>query len=219
MKFLKFILILTLLIFSSNSLMAKESKSMSVKEKKANFLKLIVPAVDAVYKELNAQFKDISKNINNPKYKQKIARLKKNYKVKSDKELLMALKPHPRSIAIAQAAMESAWATSRFFKKASNIFGVWSFNKNEPRIAAGQKRGKKTIWLKKYSSIKDSIRDYYKNISRSHAFKEFRKLQMKTDDPYKLVKKLDSYSEMRAKYGKELTSMIKYNKFYLYDKK
>ena len=41
---------------------------------------------------------------------------------------------------------------------------------------------------------------------------------MKTDDPYKLVKKLDRYSEMGAKYGKELTSMIRYNKFYLYDK-
>ncbi len=41
---------------------------------------------------------------------------------------------------------------------------------------------------------------------------------MQTNDPYKLVKKLDRYSEIGAKYGKELTSMIKYNKFYLYDK-
>lgn len=217
MKIFKITLVLTLLIFSS-TLIAKESKPLSVKEKKANFRKLIVPAVNIVYKELDTQFKDISKNLTNPKYKQKIAKLKKTYKVKSDKELLMALKPHPRSIAIAQAAMESAWATSRFFKKATNIFGIWSFNKNEPRIAASKKRGKKTIWLKKYASVEESIRDYYKNISRSHAFKEFRKLKMQTNDPYKLVKKLDRYSEIGAKYGKELTSMIKFNKFYLYDK-
>ncbi|WP_415396831.1 glucosaminidase domain-containing protein [Sulfurimonas sp. CS5] len=217
MKIFKITLVLTLLIFS-NTLIAKESKPISIKEKKANFRKLIVPAVDAVYKELNTQFKDISKNLTNSKYKQRIAKLKKTYKVKSDKELLMALKPHPRSIAIAQAAMESAWATSKFFKKATNIFGIWSFNKNEPRIAASGKRGSKTIWLKKYASIKDSVRDYYKNLGRSHAFKEFRKLKMQTNDPYKLVKKLDRYSEIGAKYGKELTSMIKYNKFYLYDK-
>ncbi|WP_294962943.1 glucosaminidase domain-containing protein [Sulfurimonas sp.] len=218
MRFFKITLILAVLIFS-NTLMATESKFISVKEKKERFRSLIAPAVDNVYKELDAQFNEISKNLNNPKYNKRIQSLKTTYKVKSNEDLLMALKPHPRSIAISQAAMESAWATSRFFKKAKNIFGVWSFNKNEPRIAAGEKRGSKTIWLRKYSSIEDSVRDYYKTLGRSHAFKEFRKLRMKTDDPYKLVKKLDHYSEMDAKYGEELTSMIKYNKFYLYDKK
>jgi Bax protein len=199
--------------------MAKESKSMSVKEKKANFRKLIVPAVQSVYNELETQYVEVSHYINKGKYyRAEILRLKKIYMVKTDAELLLALKPHPKSIAVAQAAMESAWATSRFFTKATNIFGVWSFNKNEPRIAAGEKRGTKTIWLKKYASIEDSVRDYYKTLGRSHAFKEFRKLKMKTDNPHKLVKKLDRYSEMGAKYGKELTSMIKFNKFYLYDK-
>ncbi len=217
MKFFKITLVLTLLFFSS-SLAAKDAKPMTVQEKKANFRKLIAPAVDSVYRELDAQYKDISQNINNAKYSQKISNLKETYKVKTDKELLMALKPHPRSIAVAQAAMESAWATSRFFRDATNIFGVWSFNKNEPRIAAGETRGTKTIWLKKYANVEDSVRDYYKTLARSHAFKEFRKLKMKTNDPYKLVKKLDRYSEMGAKYGKELSAMIKYNKFYLYDK-
>ena len=64
----------------------------------------------------------------------KIEKLKTIYKVKSDKSLLLALKPHPRSIALAQAAMESAWATSRFFVKANNVFGMWSVNKNEPAL-------------------------------------------------------------------------------------
>jgi Bax protein len=41
---------------------------------------------------------------------------------------------------------------------------------------------------------------------------------MKTDNPYKLVKKLDNYSEMGEEYGEKLSSMIKYNKFYLYDR-
>jgi len=218
MKYFKITLLLFLLIFS-NSLVAKDAKKMSVKEKKERFRSLIVPAVNRVYKELTLQYNDISKNLKNPKYRSKIQSLKKTYKVKSDEELLMALKPHPRSIAVAQAAMESAWATSRFFIKARNIFGVWSFNKNEPRIAASQKRGKKTIWLKKYRSIESSIRDYYKNLGRSPAFKKFRKLKMKTEDPYKLVKELDRYSEMGPKYEQELASMIKYNKFYLYDKK
>lgn len=217
MKTINIIFLLTLLILS-NTLIAKEAKPMNIKEKKERFRSLIAPAINNVYKELYNEFNDISKNLTNQKYAKKIKNLKTIYKVKGNEELLMALKPHPKSIAIAQAAMESAWATSRFFRKARNIFGVWSFNKNEPRIAAGEKRGTKTIWLKKYASIEDSVRDYYKNLGRSHAFKEFRMLKMKTENPYKLVKKLNHYSEMGAKYGEELTSMIKFNKFYLYDK-
>ncbi|EDZ61825.1 hypothetical protein SMGD1_0944 [Sulfurimonas gotlandica GD1] len=218
MKLFNLTLTIALLFFSS-TLMAKNSKPITVQEKKANFRKLIIPAIKTVYDELETQYVEVSHYINNTKYyRSKILNLKKIYKVTTDKALLRAIKPHPKSIAIAQAAMESAWATSKFFRKANNVFGVWSFNKNEPRIAAGEKRGTKTIWLKKYASIEDSVRDYYKNLGRSPAFKEFRKLKMKTNNPYKLAKKLDRYSEMGAKYGKELTSMIKSNKFYLYDK-
>jgi Bax protein len=129
----------------------------------------------------------------------------------------MAIKPHPRSIAMAQAAMESAWATSRFTIKANNLFGVWSFNKGEPRIAAEQKRGRKTIWLKKYSSVEVSVRDYYKTLSRSYAFAEFRKTKIITNNPYILVTKLDSYSEKKAAYGIELASIIKFNKYFKLD--
>lgn len=217
MKFLK-ITFLALVLFSSNTLIAKEAKPISVKEKKKRFFNALVPAVNSVYMELNGEYKKIKKNIKNPKYKKRIQALKETYKVKTDKELLIALKPHPKSIAIAQAAIESAWGTSKFYKKANNIFGVWSFNKNEPRIAASQKRKNKTIWLKKYPSIRESVKDYYKNISRSHAFSEFRELKMKTDDPYKLVKKLNHYSEMKEKYTKELAALIKHNNLHKYDK-
>lgn len=196
----------------------KTKKPISVKEKKAHFTSVVVPAVKEVYNELDKQYNEISNNLDNKDYAKKIKKLKTKYKVKTDKELLRALKPHPKSIAIAQAAMESAWITSRFFREANNLFGVWSFNKNEPRIAAQQKRGDKTIWVKKYSDVKSSIRDYYETLARSNAYKEFRKLKMKTDNPYKLVKKLDNYSEMGKEYGEKLSSMIKYNKFYLYDR-
>jgi len=200
-------------------LLTSSMYALSVKEKKDNFRKLIIPAIEHVYDELNTKYVETEHYIHrsNSIHKKQISELKKHYKVNTDEELLMRLKPHPKSIAAAQAAMESAWATSRFFKKANNIFGVWSFNKNEPRIAAGETRGTKTIWLKKYDTIEDSIRNYYKVIATGKAFKEFRKLKMKTENPYELVKKLDKYSEIGDKYGEELSAMIKYNKFYLLD--
>ncbi|MBA6389786.1 glucosaminidase domain-containing protein [Colwellia sp. BRX10-3] len=187
---------------------------MTVQEKKARFKELIIPAVNEVYAELMEQYQDVSASLKSGDNIEEIEELKVEYKAKSDAELLMALKPHPKSIAIAQAAMESSWATSRFFREAYNIFGVWSFDEDEPRIAALQKRGDKTIWVKEYSSVKASVRDYYRTIARSTAFKEFRKLKMKTDDPFALVKKLDRYSEKGAEYGHELTSIIKFNKFH-----
>ncbi|TWX71616.1 glucosaminidase domain-containing protein [Colwellia sp. C1TZA3] len=190
---------------------------MTVQEKKARFKALIIPAVNDVYADLMLRYNEVSTSLESGSHSEEIAKLKVEYKAKSDAELLMALKPHPKSIAIAQAAMESSWATSRFFREAYNIFGVWSFDEDEPRIAALQKRGDKTIWVKEYSSIKASVSDYYRTIARGRAFKEFRKLKMKTDDPFALVKKLDRYSEKGAEYGHELTSIIKFNKFHQLD--
>ena len=189
----------------------------SVQEKKKRFTKIITPPVHQVYTDLMQQYQDAVKLIQTDEQDEKLANLKSKYKVTTNEELLMALKPHPQSIAIAQAAMESSWATSRFFKEANNVFGVWSFNKNEPRIAAGENRGSKTIWLKKYASVEESIRDYYRTLATGRAYKEFRKLKMKTDSPYELVKKLDRYSEKGMEYGRELTEIIRFNKFYLYD--
>lgn len=191
--------------------------NMTVKEKKARFKSLLLPAVKSVYNELEIQFKQVSELLLINDQDQRILDLKKNYRATTNEELLMAIKPHPISIALAQAAMESAWGTSRFFREAKNIFGVWSFDKNEPRIAASQKRGNKTVWVKKYPSIKAAIKDYYRVLARGNAFKDFRKQKMYNSNPYELVKKLEQYSEKGDEYGKELASMIKYNKFYQYD--
>ncbi|MCK5915459.1 MAG: glucosaminidase domain-containing protein [Deltaproteobacteria bacterium] len=189
----------------------------SVQEKKRRFTETITPPVHRVYTDLMQQYQEAVELIQATVDSEQLKTLKIKYKATTDEELLMALKPHPQSITIAQAAMESSWATSRFFKEANNIFGVWSFNKNDQRIAAAKSREGKTIWLKKYNSIEDSIRDYYKTLATGRAYKEFRALKMKTNDPYKLVKKLDHYSEKGAEYGRELAEIIHFNKLETYD--
>lgn len=195
-----------------------ELPPMTVQEKKARFKSLIIPAINHVHADLMKRFLNIKLSIDEGQNNADIERLKAEYKVSTDNELLMALKPHPKSIAIAQAAMESSWATSRFFREAHNIFGVWSFDENEPRIAALKKRGAKTIWVKKYKSVEDAVYDYYRTLGRSSAFKAFRETNMKSNDPFLLVTKLDRYSEKGHVYGEELTAIIKFNKFDQYDK-
>lgn len=189
----------------------------SVEEKKAQFKATIIPAVNEVYDELLLQYQEVFEQVQSDDDSDDLAALRKQYKAANNEELLIALKPHPKSIALAQAALESSWATSRFFKEANNIFGVWSFNKKEPRIPAAETRGEKTIWIKKYASVKDSIRGYYRVLARGDAYAEFRTLKMETDDPYELVKKLDGYSEKGAEYGEELSAIIRFNNFEEYD--
>lgn len=205
----------------SNNILPKKSikkvKVLSVKEKKKKFEKTLVPIITKVHNELFKQYLQVQKDINNSNNLQEIAKLKKIYKVKTDKELLLALKPHPISIVLAQAAIESGWGTSRFFRKANNVFGIWSFSKNQPRIPAGKTRNGKIIWLKKYPSIEDSVKDYYKNIGRSPFFKNFRKLRFKSNDPYQLITQLNKYSERGGEYEKTIESVIKHNHFKKFD--
>ena len=189
----------------------------SVSERKARFLELVPPAIDEVYDELTAQYLAVLSSSDSGGDISEFQALQKEYRVSSIAELLTALKPHPKSLALAQAAIESAWATSRFSVEANNLFGVWSFEENEPGMAAGKKRSDKTIWVKKHASINDSIRDYYRLLARGDTFAEFRQAKMETSDAYTLVIEFDGYSEQRAKYGRLLASVIRQNNFQRYD--
>jgi len=194
-------------------------KHMSAKQKKERFNYLLVPAVEQVHEVLLQRYKKIAQDIKEGKNKHEIEKLKKEYGAKSDEDLLARLKPHPVSITLAQAAMESSWATSRFFQEANNVFGMWSVNPKEPRIAAGKQRdGNYTVWLRKFNTIEDSIRAYYTLMSKGKAYAKFRKLRLKTDNSYTITSGLDKYSEIGQKYIDTLNQVIRHNNFTKYDK-
>jgi len=196
----------------------EQVKKPTVSQKKKKFFSLVVPAIEHVHKEQIEQFLRVKKDIEENVATDEILTLKQRYRVSSNALLLLALKPHPQSIVIAQAAIESAWGTSRFFREAKNIFGMWSKNPNEPRIAAGVKRaGKRTIWLRKFATLDESIKQYYQTIGRVKQYKEFRKLRYETNDAFVLVKKLDKYSELGDEYTRILASVIRHNNLTKYD--
>jgi Bax protein len=215
------IIALVVIVYGANWYMDKSEKealaNMTVAEKKARFIDIVVPAVDKVYADLTAKFEETKALISKDPNSEELAKMREEYRADNNKELLAALKPHAKSVAIAQAAMESSWATSRFTRKANNLFGVWSFDEDEPRMAAGESRGEKTIYVKKYSSVEASVADYYRTLARGHAYDGFRAEKMRSNDPFKLVKNLDSYSEKGHLYGEELTDIIKFNKFTKFD--
>ncbi|MEA3314433.1 MAG: glucosaminidase domain-containing protein [Campylobacterota bacterium] len=189
----------------------------SVSEKKQYFKDTLIPLVVEVYIRLQIQYQVIQKDIILNQNQELIKKLMAKYKVDNRKRLLEALKPHPISITLAQAATESAWLTSRFVHEGKNIFGVWSFNKNEPRIQALDSRGSKVIYLKKYKTLKKSIEDYYYILATNKAYKDFRQMRVVTYNPYVLIPYLKYYSEKREEYTDILKSVLEYNKFTKYD--
>lgn len=191
---------------------------MSVKQKKYRYYALVVPAAKKVHAELMSQYLAVKNELNTTKESPRINALKEKYKVESDYDLLLALKPHPVSIAIAQGAMESAWGTSRFFQEANNVFGLWSASTKHNRIAAGvQRAGNRTIWLRKFDTIEDSVRVYYETIARVKVYKKFREYRYESDDVFFIIKGLDKYSEMGEAYVEQLASVIRYNQLTRFD--
>jgi Bax protein len=186
------------------------------------FLDKTIAAITKVKKRLDAQYEMVYelslKESLTPKETATIEKLKKSYKVEGIPCLLKRLRTHPVSIVIAQAALETGWGSSRFYRQANNIFGIWSYNKNEPRMAAGvQRKGEKTIYVKKYANLEASIEGYYRMMAKGRAYKEFRTARLHTDNPFKIIPYLDHYSELRHEYVKRLYYVIKSNKFYTLD--
>jgi Bax protein len=192
-------------------------ENMSVTEKKRRFRCLVQADIEAVFSELLAEYTLVQIVVKQGVDNEKLRRMRLKYGVETNRELLIAIKPHPPSITIAQAAIESAWGTSRIFAEANNTFGIRPFKPGEPRIAANNKRGDKVVWLRKYATIRESVADYFLVLGRSTAYKEFRALIMKTSDHHMLVTKLENYSERKAEYVRELSAMIRYNNFHELD--
>ena len=188
-----------------------------VELKKQHFEQTTLPAVKREYQSWLTRFETVEQLIVIGDPADQLELLHKRFGTDNDQQLLAALKPHPVSIVMAQAAIESGWGTSRFYREANNVFGVWSHNSDEPRIAARGKRNGKTIWLKRYSSLDESIRDYYKLLAKGSPYKAFRLARIKTDDPHKLIPYLTAYSERRSDYTKQVSQVLRQNQFSRFD--
>jgi|GEM_PF-6758609 len=140
------------------------------------------------------------------------------YEIENGKldELILAVKPHPISIILAQASLETAWGTSRFFLKSNNIFHVVSTDPNSERRIKTESDDDE-VYFKIYESYIDSVDDYMATIARSPLYKIFRKKRHEIDDPFKLVEELGIYSALREEYVRRLKLTIRANNFQKYD--
>lgn len=198
-------------------------RDFSANKRKEIFIKLLLPSIRIVHKEILNNKKNITILKEKKEYteeeKKYLDEIFYRYRVKNMnfEELEKKMIIYPTSIILAQGGIESAWGTSRFFREANNAFGIWSANKNEPRIRAGESRGKFTAHLRKYDSLKETVEDINYLVSRATPYKKLRELINSGKKPYDVVEGLSVYSEEGSKYVKKIRNTMKTNELMKYD--
>jgi len=128
----------------------------------------------------------------------------------------------PPSLALAQAANESNWGTSRFARKGNNYFGQWCHTRGCGLVPERRPEGAH-YEVARFSSPLDSVKAYAQNINTNRAYAELRVIRAKErgkgKEPkgYTLSEGLESYSARGLVYVHSLQALIKNNNLEQYD--
>ena len=127
----------------------------------------------------------------------------------------------PASLAIAQAAKETGWGTSRFAQEGNALFGQWTWSGDglKPKDA-DKDQGHKVM---KFNVLQASVRAYQRNLNTHSTYKDFRKARAelrdlnKPLDSLELSKYLNKYAETGNQYVEVLQKIIMQNKLKDFD--
>jgi Bax protein len=122
----------------------------------------------------------------------------------------------PPSIALAQAAEESGWGTSRFAREGNAIFGQWTYSRSRGLLPRERAEGK-THRIRTFDNLLESVRAYALNLNTHSAYREFRRVRASlrgegrslTGMP--LLPTLTAYSERGGDYLRNLYQIMTIN--------
>lgn len=102
--------------------------------------------------------------------------MSERYKVKRGDldELLRRVDVVPPSLALAQAAEESGWGTSRFAREGNAIFGQWTYSKKANGIKPKDREPGKSHRIRAFDNLIESVRAYMTNLNTHRAYRGFR---------------------------------------------
>ncbi len=138
-------------------------------------------------------------------------------------ELLQKIDIIPPSLAVAQAAEESGWGTSRFSREGNAIFGQWTFVASDEGLVPEDRDEDADHRVRSFDNLLESARAYALNLNTHRAYREFRKRRaaLRADgaqvEGLKLAVALGRYSERGQEYVKTLRAHIRTNKLHLLD--
>ncbi|MCU7938421.1 MAG: glucosaminidase domain-containing protein [gamma proteobacterium symbiont of Bathyaustriella thionipta] len=198
--------------------------------RKKQFLKQILPLIVAANKRIKQDRNRLLPLLNNGmisisnKDKSWINNLAKKYRVAGDiihdvelqHELVKRVDEISPSMALAQAANESAWGTSRFSKQGNNLFGIWTYNPDIGIKPLRREPGKKHF-VRKFKSFQESVNIYMHTLNTHTAYKTLREIRSKARSDgkklsgYELANGLEKYSAKGLEYIQMIQAMINQN--------
>ena len=194
----------------------------SVKLKKETFIKIVLPLIVAENEKIlddREKLKALSeKKFTSDLEKQWLRQKLLEYKVKKgDLNMLMTrMDMIPVSIALAQAAKESGWGTSRFALEGNAIFGQWTWDGQG--IAPLKRDGDKNHKILKFPILRASVKAYKNNLNTHKSYQKFRDKRKQLRDKNKritglsLTETLKNYAQTGSEYTKILNQIITQNK-------
>jgi Bax protein len=212
----------------SLSLLPQEMKMIeNAKTRKNLFIKIILPLVikenNNIKLERKKLFNVINKSNNTSLEKKWLKKKFKQYGVRDNdlSTLKIRMDEIPTSLAIAQAAKETGWGTSRFAQEGNALFGQWTWSGEGIKpLGADDNTTHKVM---KFKVLQASVKAYHRNINTHSSYKGFRNLRAELRDEGKeldsiiLSEHLDKYAETGKVYVKILQQIIKQNQLTDFD--
>jgi len=194
----------------------------SSKLKKETFIQIVLPLVVAENERI-LEDREKLKLLSNKKFttdleKQWLRQKLLEYKVKKGdlNELMIRMDIIPASIALAQAAKESGWGTSRFALEGNAIYGQWTWSGQG--IAPLDRDSNKNHKILKFPILRASVKAYKNNLNTHKGYKAFRDKRAKLREKNKNIKGLEltetlkNYAQTGSEYTKILNQIITQNR-------
>ena len=212
----------------SINLLPNEIKNIeSSKKRKQLFIQIVLPLIleenERIKLDRKRLFVVLNKNNNTESERKWLKNKFKQYGVvnRDLATLKTRLDEIPVSLAIAQAAKETGWGTSRFALEGNALFGQWTWNDDGIKPAGVDDKAKHKIM--RFNVLQASVRAYHRNLNTHSSYKEFREARaIQRDNESKLnslelVNYLDKYAETGKKYTKILKIIIQQNSLQDFD--
>ena len=193
----------------------------SVKLKKETFIKIVLPLIVAENEKILDDRKKLKilseKKFTSDLEKQWLRQKLLEYKVKKSdlSELMVRMDMIPVSIALAQAAKESGWGTSRFALEGNAIFGQWTWDGQG--IAPLKRDGDKNHKILKFPILRASVKAYKNNLNTHKSYSKFREKRRSLRNKNKaitglsLTDTLKNYAQTGSEYTRILNQIITQN--------
>jgi Bax protein len=199
----------------------------NTKKRKDFFIQIVLPLIikenNNIKLDRKTLFSIINKSNNTTSEKLWLQNKYKQYGVVSKdlSTLKIRMDEIPASLAIAQAAKETGWGTSRFAQEGNALFGQWTWSGEglKPKDA-DKDEGHKVM---KFNVLQASVRAYQRNLNTHSTYKDFRKARAdfrdlnKPLDSIELSKYLNKYAETGNHYVEVLQQIIEQNKLQEFD--